>query len=309
MTVTQNLQYWLIKGVLSFLSIFPRKLMGMLGTPLGLFWLLVDKRHRDIAGDNLAKAYGRDINDPEIRKMRRANFIQLARSAMELPSLFRMNDRNVDSYVTIENARYLTDEIAKGKGVLALTAHLGNWEMMSLATPLKLGLDVHALVRPLDHAPMGRIITELRTRAGNKLIDKDKSAGTVKDLLAENNIIAILLDQNASWYEGVYVRFFDRVACANKGMAMLALLCDVPVIPLFNFRGKDGRYRVIFEKPLTLHKTGDFEHDVIENTRLFTQVIEKYVRMAPDNWLWVHRRWRIKDIPEEARDKIKGSLE
>jgi len=81
------------------------------------------------------------------------------------------------------------------------------------------------------------------------------------------------------------------------------------VLPVFNFRQEDGRYKVVFDKPVELIRTDDFKSDLIENTKKFNDIIEKYVRMAPDNWLWVHRRWRIKDIPENARDKIKGSLD
>ena len=282
--------------------------MGWFGKPLGRLWLLVDKRHRDIASDNIAQAYGYDISDPRVGELVRANFIQLARSVLEMPSLFRLSKKNVDSYAEFENMHYLTDEVAKGKGVLALTAHLGNWELMSLSVSCKTDIPIYELVRPLDSPPLDRIVSELRTRTGNRFIDKDQCADEVRELLGKNSLIAILLDQNASWYEGVYVPFFGRTACTNKGMAAFALSCGASVVPVFNFRQEDGRYKVVFDKPVELIRTDDFKSDLIENTKQFNDVIEKYVRMAPDNWLWVHRRWRIKDIPEEARDKIKGEL-
>ena len=305
---SQNLQFRLIKSVLTFLSFFPRKFMGILANPLGRLWHLLDRRHRNIARDNITKAYGFEINDKRARDMSMSNFIQLTRAALEIPSLFRINEKNVDSYAELENERYLTDELARGKGVLVLTAHLGNWELMSLAVSCKLGVPIYELVRPLDYAPMDRIISEIRTRTGNKIVDKDKSSGAVRQLLRENRLIAILLDQNSSWYEGVYVPFFGRTACTNKGLAMFAMRFDVPVAPVFNYRQKDGRYKIVFEKPVELIKTGDISSDIIENTKLFNDIIEKHVRMAPDNWLWVHRRWRIKDIPENAGKKIKGEL-
>jgi len=304
----ENLQFYLIKSVLMTLSLFPRKFMGWFGKPLGRLWLLVDKRHRDIASDNIAQAYGYDISDPRVGELVRANFIQLARSVLEMPSLFRLSKKNVDSYAEFENMHYLTDEVAKGKGVLALTAHLGNWELMSLSVSCKTDIPIYELVRPLDSPPLDRIVSELRTRTGNRFIDKDQCADEVRELLGKNSLIAILLDQNASWYEGVYVPFFGRTACTNKGMAAFALSCGASVVPVFNFRQEDGRYKVVFDKPVELIRTDDFKSDLIENTKQFNDVIEKYVRMAPDNWLWVHRRWRIKDIPEEARDKIKGEL-
>ncbi len=305
----ENFQFYLIKSVLMFLSLFPRKFMGKIAIPAGLLWHLLDRRHRTIARENMAKAYGLETDDRRICDMSRANFIHLARATLEIPSLYRINEKNFNSYVEFENEHYLMDEIARGKGVLMLTGHMGNWELMNIAAPFRLKIPVYALVRPLDFAPLDRIISELRMRTGNIIIDKDKSAGTVMQLLQENNLIAILLDQNSSWYEGVYVPFFGRTACTNKGMAMLAIRCNVSVLPVFNYRREDGRYRIVFDKPLELIRTDDIESDIVENTKVFNEVIEKHVRMAPDNWLWVHRRWRIKDIPEEAVKKIRGSLD
>jgi len=139
-------------------------------------------------------------------------------------------------------------------------------------------------------------------------LDKDKSAAEVSALLRKNQVVGILLDQNSSWYEGVYVPFFGKTACTNKGLAMFAIRYGAKVIPVFNVRLRDGRYRVIFNPPLDLVHSGNVSNDIVENTARFNKVIEDHIRMAPDNWLWVHRRWRIKKIPARARQKIKGLI-
>jgi len=284
----------------------PLKTLTLLAYPIGTFWYAADRYHRGIAWNNIFNAFSGEMTDSQCRLIARKSFIQLTRVALELPALFRINRRNLESFVEFYGGNHLEAALAAGRGVLFLTAHLGNWELMALATPLKFNFPVHVLVRPLDHKPLDAILTEIRTRTGNHIVDKDNSAGFVRELLRRNQIVAILLDQNASWYEGVYVPFFGRTACTNKGLALFALRYGATVLPAFNVRQRDGRYKIMFEPPVNLVRTGDIGRDVVENTRIFNEIIEKYIRMAPDNWLWVHRRWRIKDIPESARGKIRG---
>jgi KDO2-lipid IV(A) lauroyltransferase len=111
--------------------------------------------------------------------------------------------------------------------------------------------------------------------------------------------VGILLDQNMAWQEGVFVDFFGEQACTNTGMALLALKTGAAVVPVFNLRGKDGRYRAIIEPEIPLIRTGNKDADVLQNTQLFTRVIERYIRDDPDHWLWVHQRWKTR--PWQAR--------
>jgi len=298
--------YRVIKAVLTAASYIPRNLLTLLAYPVGRIWYALDRYHRGIAADNLLRAYGREMTPSRCRRLIQANFVQLVRVALELPSLLRITEGNLDSYVEFSGERHLKTALAEGRGVLFLTAHLGNWELMGLATPLKFKFPVHIMVRPLDHKPMDAVLTEIRSRTGNTVIDKDRSAGLVRERLRRNQIVAILLDQNASWYEGVYVPFFGRTACTNKGLALFAIRYGATVLPAFNIRQKNGRYKIMFEPAVDLVRTGDITRDIVENTERFNALIEKYIRMAPDNWLWVHRRWRIKGIPEPARKKIRG---
>ena len=149
--------------------------------------------------------------------MVKANFVQLVRMVLETPSLLKLSKCNLEDYVVFSGGENLKAALARGKGVLFLTAHLGNWELMALAVSLKYDMPSNILVRPLDSRPLDRVMTEIRSRTGNRVLDKDKSAGVVSQLLSENQVIGILLDQNASWFEGVYVPFFNQVACTNKG--------------------------------------------------------------------------------------------
>lgn len=291
------------------LACVPRQWLTALARPLGGAWYGLDPYHRRIAFENISIAFGREFGPAETRTLARNNFIQLVRVMLELPSLLKLNRDNIDSYVKISGLEHLEAALARGKGVLGLTAHLGNWELMAVATALKFGTPFNVMARPLDFAPMDQVLTEIRSITGNRVLDKDKSAGEIAPLLQKNQTIGILLDQNASWFEGVYVPFFGKVACTNKGLAIFALRYDATVLPVFNTRRDDGRYHVVFYPPVELVRSANISSDIVENTRRFNQIIEGAIRKAPDNWLWVHRRWRMKAIPERARRKIKGIID
>ena len=299
-----RLQYLVIKTFIHILALVPRKQMDRIAVPLGSLLYRLDKHHRTIALDNISKAYRNEVPPSDIPKMVKASFIQLVTVALEIPSLLKLSKDNLDSYVCFSGSHHLETALSKGKGVLFLTAHLGNWELMALAASLKYDVSCNLLVRPLDFSPIDRVLTEIRCRTGNTVLDKIRSARMIRNMLSENQLLAVLLDQNASWYDGVYVPFFGRTACTNKGFGLFALRYNPTVLPIFNIRQADGRYHIMFDAPVTLKRTGNIQRDLVENTALFNRVIEKHIRMAPDNWLWVHRRWRLKEIPERVKQKM-----
>lgn len=288
------------------LSRIPRRLLVALAVPVGRIWYGLDRYHRKIAYDNMCIAFGREMRSAEIKRLVQANFVQLTRVAFEIPALFKLNSRNIDSYVEFDGLQNLRSALRKGKGIFFLTAHLGNWELMALAFTVKFNLSVNVIARPLDFSPMDRVLTEIRSHTGNRVIDKENSGGLIRQIMQEKGMVGILLDQNASWYEGVFVPLFGKIVCTNKGLAMLALRYDATVLPAFNYRLPDGRYRIIIDAPMVLAHTGNIGDDIVENTARFNAVMEKHIRIAPDNWLWVHRRFRMKGIPERALKKIKG---
>ncbi|MFZ5570722.1 MAG: lysophospholipid acyltransferase family protein [Thermodesulfobacteriota bacterium] len=296
-------QYQLIKFFLKIFSAVPRSAIMKLAVPVGKIWYGLDRRHRAIAYENLRIAFGEEMDRQALNRLIQANFIQLARLFLEIPSLMRLRRENLDRYVVFSGLQHIEKRMSAGKGMLLLTAHLGNWELMALAWALKSGKSCHVIARPLDYAPVNRIMNEIRSATGNRVVDKDDSQALIRQLLQENQAVGILLDQNASWYEGVYVPFFSRLACTNKGLALFALRYGTPILPVFNYPLADGRYRIVIEPPLELIRTGDIGEDVLVNTERFNRVIEKYIRLSPESWFWVHRRWRIIDIPEGPHRK------
>lgn len=298
-----RLQYELLKLLVGIFSFIPRQWMGRLATPLGWLWYHTDRRHRNIARDNMTRALGREMTSRAIDELVLANFIQLSRMALELPSLLRFKKETAHHHVLISGHKHIKSARAAGKGTILLTGHLGNWELMALAAAVVLDTPIDVVARPLDYPPLDRLLTQIRTRTGNHVIGKQRAGELIARRLKENGIVGILLDQNANYKEGVYVPFFGITACTNKGLAMFALRYNATVLPAFNIRGKDGRYRVMVGSPISLTRTGNLHQDILLNTKTFNEVIESYIRMAPDNWLWVHRRWLLKKIPESMRNK------
>jgi KDO2-lipid IV(A) lauroyltransferase len=278
---------------LSVINLIPLKWRISLFEGLSGLIYALDDRHRRIALRGLTLAFPeKDLK--ERNAIARSAFRNLARVAAEFFSLPRLNEKNFTRYITFEGLENFQKAYEKEKGILILTAHFGNWEWMAALFPLQSHHPVHVVVRPLDSRFLDSMVEQLRMRTGNQAIPKQKAMGQILRLLKAGEIVGILLDQNMAWQEGVFVDFFGEKACTNTGMALLALKTGTPVLPAFNIRQKDGRYRVVIEPEISLVRTGDKERDVTENTQRFTQIIERYVRNYPDQWLWLHQRWKTR---------------
>lgn len=284
---------WLAGILLLVLNLIPLRWRIFLFEKLGQLLYFLDDRHRRIALRNLAVAFP-DKDPKEREEIARLAFGHLGRVLAEFTYTPRLNQRNVQKYCSVEGLENFHRAHEKGKGVLFLTAHFGNWEWMAAVFPLLALRPCHVVVRPPDNPFLDALVERLRTGTGNKTIPKQKAMGQILRLLKEGEVVGILLDQNMAWQEGVFVNFFGELACTNTGMASLALRTGTPVLPAFNIRGKDGRYRAIIEPEAPLIRTGNRDWDVSKNTELFTQIIERYIRNHPDHWLWVHQRWKTR---------------
>jgi len=148
--------------------------------------------------------------------------------------------------------------------------------------------------RPLDNATLDNLTAWMRTKDGNTLIPKGGAGRKITRLLAENMIIGILSDQNVDKYEGVFVDFFGSPACTSVGLTVLALRTDAPVLPAFMARMPSGKYKFIIQPPVEITRTDDYESDLLVNTQRFTKIVEDMVRKYPDQWFWIHQRWKTK---------------
>jgi len=261
-----------------------------LGAALGqlAFWALPGRRRVALA--NLAEALGSELDARARVKVAQANFRHLGVTAVECCRLFFGPPGDLLGRVRVEGVEHIKAALADGRGVFYLGAHFGNWELLAVAHRLT-GFPLSVVVRPLDNPFLEALLTQGRERSQVRLIYKRAAIRGVTTALARGECVGVLLDQNAGRH-GVFVPFFGRPASTSRTLAVLALRTGAPVVPAFIRRLPDGDHAVTIEPALPIVRTGDRERDVELNTARFTAVIERHVRAQPEQWFWVHRRWK-----------------
>lgn len=285
--------YRLLHVFLRLMSRIPFPVGQFLGKMFGTAASLVPGKRKALVLENIQRSFRhlRSGRGPE--RLCSRVFLHFGRMLFEVPHILRLDPLNLEKYVRFEKEENLRKALQKKKGAFILSGHFGNWELMSAAMSLRYGNGA-VVARPIDFPPADRLIRELRSRFGTEVIPKQRSMRRIMAALKGNKLVGILLDQNVDWYEGAFVDFLGKQACANKGLALLALKTGTPIVPTFSVRQADGRYRIIFEKEVELIRTGDKTRDVEDNTALLSGIIEKYIRRYPDQWFWFHRRWKTR---------------
>jgi KDO2-lipid IV(A) lauroyltransferase len=223
--------------------------------------------------------------------------------AAEFARLPRYTKENIEQLVVLDGHENFLAGHGRGKGVLYLTGHIGAWELSSYAHAL-FGFPLHYMARPLDNARVNTLVNEYRCLSGNRPIFKNESARVLLKILRESRTVGILADQNTMPEEGVFVDFFGETACTTTGIARVALHTGAAVVPGYAIWDESIRkYRLRFEPPVELIRTGDVDKDILENTQRFAKVMEQIIRRYPEQWVWVHARWktRPKGEPELYR--------
>ncbi|MBI5970126.1 MAG: lysophospholipid acyltransferase family protein [Deltaproteobacteria bacterium] len=282
----------LLKAVSYIIGHLPLGVLLFSGKTLGRLVYLVDKRHRKTAKENLKKAFGNEKTDIEIETIARKVFENIAMNFFEFMRVPWLKKSDLDGYVECEGFENFKEARSRGKGVMVYTAHLGNWELMAAYYGL-MGHPSEIIVRDLDNPGVEEFVRWARSRCGNTIVSKERVMRKLIRRLSENAVVGILLDQNVAAAEGVFVDFFGTQACTNKGPAMLAAISGAAVIPSFIVRnGK--KHKVVIGKISEVISTGDKEKDAMENTAQWTKTIEEVIRKRPEQWFWVHRRWKTR---------------
>jgi KDO2-lipid IV(A) lauroyltransferase len=244
-------------------------------------------RLRRVAMGNLAMALPQ--TDPRDRKrIADGVFRSIARLLVAFARFPRLNRGNVGRWIRYEGFEHFEQAIRRGKGVLFATAHLGNWELSAFAHAL-MAAPMHVVVRPLDNPRIDALVARRRMLSGNHLIEKKDYVRGILQALSANEAVGILIDQNASLDSGVFVDFFGIPACAGTGFAKLAAHTGAAVIPGFALWSEPERKFVLrFYSEVRI--SGDLQAD----TARLQAVLESVVREYPDQWLWIHRRWKTR---------------
>jgi KDO2-lipid IV(A) lauroyltransferase len=255
-----------------------------------LLFYHLDTKHRLIVLHNLCRAFP-EKELKELRRIAKGVYRHLAIVAAEFFDLPFITRENIHEWIDVEGLDNLQAALAQGKGVLSIVAHFGNWELMTIAVPM-FAKPMHIVYRPLDNPVFDNLVEYVRTLFGNVMIPKGSSGKLIIKILKANQIIGILSDQNMSAREGMFVDFFGRPACSSIGLAVMALRSGAPVIPAFMARQKSGKYKFIIKPAVKIIRTGTYKTDLLENTQQFTKIVEEIVGEYPDQWFWLHQRWK-----------------
>jgi len=274
----------------------PLPVARAVGAGLGqlAYWLV--GRRRRVALANLRLAFGPSLPAAARARIARDNFRHLGVTAAECCRLFFGRRGGLLDHLRVEGEEHLKAALAEGRGALCLTAHFGNWELLG-AAHARVGLPLSVVIRPLDNSGLEVLLTRGRERSGLRLIPKRHAVRGIRAALAQGECVGILLDQNAG-REGAFVPFFGHLASTSRSLAVLALKTGAPVVPTFIRRLSTGEHQITVEPALPLATTGELARDVEVNTARFTETIERYVRLQPDQWFWVHRRWKSRPAAE-----------
>jgi KDO2-lipid IV(A) lauroyltransferase len=291
--VRERLEYWPVWFFLKAMGILPRPLARAIGISLGLIVYRLHGKLRRVGMRNLTLAFP-EMPLKEKRRILRGVYISLGRQLAEVCLFPRYTRENVTQAVVYDGVENFERAFARGKGVLFLTAHFGGWELSAFAHSLQ-GHPLSIVMRSLDNPRVDRLIQSYRMMHGNRTVDKDDFVRGLLAAMRNGEVVGILMDTNMTPPQGVFVDFFGTPAYTASGLARIALRTDAAVIPTFTiWDAKLGKYRLRFDPAVALVRTDDNEKDIVSNTANFTKVIEDYVRRYPEQWLWVHRRWKTR---------------
>jgi len=266
---------------------------------LAALWYRLDRRHREIVRRNLAFAYGEELSPDKRERLARGVFRHFVRFGWEMAVLLLAPLSYVKKRVVVVGEEHYVEALKKGRGIVSIAAHAGNWEytVMGLALQYR---RVAVVARELDQPFMRSLARYFRERGGNWMVNKQRGLKDILSHLKKNRVVGIVIDQNTADQEGVLVDFFGQPARTTPVAALLARR-GVPVVPGLSRRLPDGRHLLVLFPPLPFEKTADAEADIRRHLTLQNQLIEAWVRQEPSQWLWLHRRWK-NQFPELYED-------
>jgi KDO2-lipid IV(A) lauroyltransferase len=283
---------------LKTLGLLPRRVARFVGASFAAVAYLVRTPLKRAAMFNLQLAFP-DWTDAKRKAVIRRMIQQIGWMAGEFSQFPRYVRKGIEGVVVLDGEENFEAARRRGKGVLFLTGHMSAWELAPFAHALY-GHPLQFLVRPIRNRRVDELINSYRCLSGNQPIEKNKSARMIFKVLNDGGTVGILSDHNTSLEEGVFVDFFGVPASTTSGLARIALRTGAAVVPGFLFWDTAQKvYRLRFEPAVELARSDNEEADVRENTARFTRVIEDYIRAHPDQWLWVHKRWKTRPTGEK----------
>jgi KDO2-lipid IV(A) lauroyltransferase len=295
----EMLEFAAVWGLVRFLGMLPRGLARGLGAAIGEVAYLGLSRLRRVGMRNLELAFPQSSESSREQILKQV-YRNLGYLLAEFCLMRRYTREQATQWIRYDGLENYLAARDRGKGVLVLTGHLGAWELSSFYHSL-MGYPMGMVIRRLDNPLVDRFVNRIRCLHGNRVIHKDDFARGLIASMRAGETVGILMDTNMTPPQGVFVPFFGVEACTASGMARVAARTGAAVVPGFLLWEKsEQRYVLRFGEELPVVSTGDAEADALENTAAFTSVIESYIRRYPEQWLWMHRRWKTRPEGEKG---------
>jgi KDO2-lipid IV(A) lauroyltransferase len=293
----ENLEYWLVMAVARPLGWLPRGLARLIGNLLAWSVYRISGRLRRVGERNLELALP-ELSPGERERILRGVFRHLGWQLVEFCRMPRYSAENTSDWIRTEGLNHYRAAKLRGKGVLVVTGHLGAWELSSFYHSL-MGYPMSMVIRRLDNRRLDEYVNGIRCMHGNRVLHKDDFARGLLNGMRKGETVGILMDTNMTPPQGVFVKFFGRQACTASGVAHIALKTGAAVLPGFMvWEPAEGKYVLHFGPELAFARTGNTEADILAATQRCTQAIESWIRRYPDQWLWIHRRWKTRPAGE-----------
>jgi KDO2-lipid IV(A) lauroyltransferase len=295
----ENLEYWLVVSVARTLGRMPRGLARLFAGILAfaVYWLFTRLRH--VGARNLAMALPELAPEARTAILRRV-YIHLGWQLVEFCRMTRYTPANTADWMRTEGLEHYLAAQARGKGVLVITGHLGAWELSSFYHSL-MGRPMGMVIRRLDNRRLDAYVNAVRCLHGNQVLHKDDFARGLLTAMHAGQTVGILMDTNMTPPQGAFVKFFGIDACTATGLAHIARKTGAAVLPGFMlWEPAERRYVLHFGPEVAIPHTGNVAADILTGTELCTHAIESWIRRYPDQWLWIHRRWKTRPAGEPA---------
>jgi KDO2-lipid IV(A) lauroyltransferase len=293
----EKLEFWLVLAVARTLGWLPRGLARLVAGALAWSVYQLHGRLRRVGRRNLELALP-DVSSEERDRILHRLFRSLGWQLVEFCRMARYTPENTRNWIRTEGLEHYLAAEARGKGVLIVTGHMGAWELSSFYHSL-MGHPMGMVIRRLDNRPLDEFVNGIRCLHGNRVLHKDDFARGLLTAMRKGETVGILMDTNMTPPQGVFVEFFGHEACTASGLARVALKTGAAVLPGFMlWEEAERRYVLHFGPQLAFERTSDGEADIVAATQQCTRVIESWIRRYPDQWLWIHRRWKTRPADE-----------
>jgi len=293
----ENLEYWIVVNVARCLGAMPRALARVFSgcIAFAVYWGI--GRLRRVGARNLEMALP-ELSSKTRGKILRGVYVHLGWQLVEFCRMTRYTPENTRDWIRTDGLEHYLEAKERGKGVLVLTGHLGAWELSSFYHSL-MGYPMGMLIRRLDNRRLDEYVNRIRCMHGNFVLSKDDFGRGLLTAMHEGRAVGMLIDTNMTPPRGEFVRFFGLDACTGTGLAHVARKTGAAVLPGFMvWEREEQKYVLRFGPEVEIPRTDDAAADILEGTRRVTAVLEEWIRRYPDQWLWIHRRWKTRPAGE-----------